>query len=175
MSDTESQRDRMIAYTLIPWLTPARVRLLRETFASWTDVAHASATFLQTLLRLTDRTQVADVRDPLHDPERRRQVAALRAEAVTILDDLYPPLLREIIDPPPALFYRGDLAAARSPTLVAVVGSRKASQYGKSAAQHLTTGLAAAGATIVSRLAPGVGAVSHQARLEAGTPTITVL
>src|SRR5260221_215538 len=104
MSDTESQRDRMIAYTLIPWLTPARVRLLRETFASWTDVAHASATFLQTLLRLTDRTQVADVRDPLHDPERRRQVAALRAEAVTILDDLYPSRVRSRAPGPAAHF-----------------------------------------------------------------------
>jgi DNA processing protein len=175
MSEPESLRDRMIAYTLFPWLTPARVRLLRETFASWTDVTHASATFLQTLLRLTDRTQVDDVRDPLRKPEMRRQVAAVRNEAVTVLDDAYPPLLREIIDPPPALFYRGDLAAARGPAVVAVVGSRKASQYGKSAAQHLTTGLAAAGATIVSGLAHGVDAVAHQAALDAGAPTIAVL
>ena len=175
MSDTETQRDRLIAYTLIPWMTPARSRLLRETFASWTDVCHASATFLQTLLRLTDRSQVDEVRDPLRGPEMRRQVAAVRGEAVTLLDDDYPPLLKEIIDPPLALFYRGDLTAVRRPTVVAVVGSRKASQYARSAAQHLTDALATAGAAIVSGLAHGVDAVAHQAALDAGGPTIAVL
>src|SRR5258708_12260175 len=170
MSDTETQRDRLIAYTLIPWMTPARSRLLRETFASGTDVCHASATFLQTLLRLTDRSQVDEVRDPLRGPEMRRQVAAVRGEAVTLLDDDYPPLLKEIIDPPLALFYRGDLTAVRRPTVVAVVGSRKASQYARSAAQHLTDALATAGAAIVSGLAHGVDAVAHQAALDAGGP-----
>jgi DNA processing protein len=175
MSDTESQRDRLIAYTLIPWLTPARFRLLRETYPSWTDVSRASATFLQTLLRLTDRSQVDDVRDPLRAPEVRLQVEALRGQTVTLLDHDYPPLLKEIIDPPPALFYLGDLAAARSPAIVAVVGSRKASQYARSAAQHLTTALATAGATIVSGLAHGVDAVAHQSALDAGRLTIAVL
>src|SRR3954451_6805989 len=127
MSHTESLRDRMIAYTLTPWMTPARFRLLRETFESWTDVSRAPATFLQTLLQLSDASQVTVVRDPLRISEMRRQVAALRKEAVTVLDDSYPLMLKHIIDPPPALFYRGDLTLASRPALVAVVGSRKAS------------------------------------------------
>src|SRR5258708_19342733 len=98
MSDTETQRDRLIAYTLIPWMTPARSRLLRETFASWTDVCHAPATFLQTLLRLTDRSQVDEVRDPLRGPEMRRQVPPVPTEPVPLLDNNYPPLLNEFLN-----------------------------------------------------------------------------
>jgi len=112
MSDIESLRDRLIAYTLTPWMTPARSRLLRETFESWTDVGRASATFLQTLLQLSETWKVDVVRDPLRSPEMRRQVARVRRQAVTLLEDAYPPLLKEIIDPPLALFYDGDLALA---------------------------------------------------------------
>jgi DNA processing protein len=175
MSDNESLRDRLIAYTLIPWMTPARCRLLRETFESWTDVGRASATFLQTLLQLTETWKVGVVRDPLRAPEMRRQVASVRRQAVTLLEDSYPPLLKEIIDPPLALFYAGDLSLAAGRTFVAVVGSRKASEYGRNAALHLTRSLASAGAAIVSGLALGIDAVAHRAALDAGAPTIAVL
>lgn len=175
MSDTESLRDRLIAYTLTPWMTPARFRLLRETFESWTAVSRASATFLQTLLQLSDASQVTVVRDPLRAADVRRQVAAVRKEAVTLIDDGYPTMLKHIIDPPPALFYRGDLTFGRHPTLVAVVGSRKASDYGRNAALHLTRDLVTAGAGIVSGLARGIDAVAHQSALDAGGITIAVL
>lgn len=175
MSDTDSLRDRLIAYTLTPWMTPARSRLLRETFESWTDVGRASATFLQTLLQLSETAQANVVRDPLRAPEMRAQVRALRNEAVTLLDDGYPPLLKEIIDPPLALFYRGDLRAATHPTLVAVVGSRRASDYAQNAARHLTKALAAAGVAIVSGLARGIDAAAHQTALDAHVPTLAVL
>jgi DNA processing protein len=175
MSETESQRDRLIAYTLTPWMTPARCRLLRETFESWTEVPRAPATFLQTLLQLSEPDQAEEVRHPLRAAEMRQRVAAVRKEAVTLLDEGYPPLLKEIIDPPLALFYQGDLAAARGRTALALVGSRRASPYGLNAARHLASALAAAGATIVSGLASGIDAAAHQATLDAGGTTIAVL
>ena len=58
----------------------------------------------------------------------------LRATAVTLADPEYPPLLLQIVDPPPALFYRGDLALAQKPS-VAMVGSRRASPYAVNAAE----------------------------------------
>jgi DNA processing protein len=93
---------------------------------------------------------------------------------VTLADDDYPPLLKQIVDPPPALFFRGDLALAREP-LVAMVGSRRASPYALNAAGHLATQLVAAGVVIVSGLARGVDAASHSAALEAGGTTIAIL
>src|SRR5258706_13820374 len=84
-------------------------------------------------------------------------------------------MLKHIIDPPPALFYRGDLTLASRPTLVAVVGSRKASDYARNAASHLTKDLVTAGAGIVSGLARGIDGVAHQSALDAGGITIAVL
>jgi DNA processing protein len=175
MSECQSPRDRLIGYSLLPWMTPARCRLLRESFESWTDVRQAPATFLQTLLRLDDPEQIEEVRDPLRSDAARRLVAAVGQEVVTLIDDAYPPLLREICDPPLALYFRGDLAAATRPAVVAVVGSRKASPYAINAASLLTSALAAAGAAIVSGLARGIDAAAHRAALDAGGTTIAVL
>jgi DNA processing protein len=127
------------------------------------------------LLHLSETEQAETVRNPLRCAEMRRQVAAVRKEAVTLFDEGYPPLLKEIIDPPLALFYEGDLAAARRPAALALVGSRRASPYGRNAARHLASALAKAGAAIVSGLASGIDAAAHQAALDAGGTTIAVL
>ncbi|HHX74233.1 MAG TPA: DNA-processing protein DprA, partial [Firmicutes bacterium] len=84
------------------------------------------------------------------DPEREwRQCRDLGIEVVRITDDGYPPLLLAIYDPPPLLFYRGELPRAED-TAVAVVGSRKASAYGRAAAERISAGLAAAGVVVIS-------------------------
>ncbi|MBV9496875.1 MAG: DNA-protecting protein DprA, partial [Acidobacteria bacterium] len=93
---------------------------------------------------------------------------------ITILDDDYPPLLREIADPPLALHFRGDLQLLRMPS-VAIVGSRRASPYAINAARVLAAPLATAGCAIVSGLALGVDTAAHEAAVEAGGATIAVL
>lgn len=86
----------------------------------------------------------------------------------------YPVLLRELYDPPIGLYARGDLQSARSPT-VAVVGSRKATPYGRTATNALVRPLAARGLTVVSGLAYGVDAEAHRATLAVHGHTIAVL
>ncbi|HEV7921026.1 MAG TPA: DNA-processing protein DprA [Thermoanaerobaculia bacterium] len=98
----------------------------------------------------------------------------LRDSVTTLLDDDYPPLLREIADPPLALHFRGDRSLLQRPA-VAVVGSRRASPYAINAARRITEPLAAAGVAIVSGLALGVDAAAHEAALEANGATIAVL
>ena len=88
-------------------------------------------------------------------------------------DPGYPPLLRQIYDPPPALFVRGTLTDAR-PHL-AVVGTRKFSPYGKQIAAELTAALARRGLVIVSGLALGIDSIAHHSALSAGGTTIAVL
>jgi DNA processing protein len=78
----------------------------------------------------------------------------------------YPSLLAQIHDPPPALYFRGDLQATDDP-LVAVVGSRRASPYGLAVARVLARDLAAAGVTVVSGLARGIDAAAHGGALAA--------
>ncbi len=89
-------------------------------------------------------------------------------------DEQYPRRLREIENPPPVLFLRGDLTQADDGA-VAIVGTRRAAAYGKEVARELASALALAGVTIVSGFARGIDAVAHIAAVEAGGRTLAVL
>src|SRR2546428_5075945 len=164
-----SPRDLCIAYALLPFVTPVRIRLLLEHFSPLQEARRAPASLLQGLLSL-DRDQAEVVKNPLRNRDLSAQVEALRSSAVTMVDAEYPPLLKEIIDPPLALFYRGDLSLLQKP-LVAVVGSRRASPYGMNAAEYLSQQLVSAGVAGVSRPAPGVYAPGPTRPPRAGRTT----
>ncbi|WP_312283310.1 DNA-processing protein DprA [Candidatus Igneacidithiobacillus taiwanensis] len=86
----------------------------------------------------------------------------------TWLDDDYPPLLREIDDPPMALFLRGQRARLRDP-LFAIVGSRTPSPVGAATARAFAEELGSSGLVIVSGLALGIDTAAHQGALASGT------
>lgn len=91
-------------------------------------------------------------------------------------DARFPPRLKAIFDPPPALYLRGtgdpELLARRA---VAVVGARSCSPYGAQVARMLGRELAAAGLLVVSGLARGIDGEAHRGALESGAPTVGVL
>jgi len=93
---------------------------------------------------------------------------------LTLLDQDYPDLLKEIDQSPPVIYVRGTLTPADA-FAVAVVGTRKVSDYGQQVARDTCTFLAGQGLTIVSGLARGVDALAHQNALKAGGRTIAVL
>jgi DNA processing protein len=91
-------------------------------------------------------------------------------------DGAYPPLLREIHDPPATLFLRGDAdASVLTQPSVAVVGARACSPYGAQVARMLGRELAAAGLVVISGLARGVDGEAHRGALEANGLTVAVL
>ena len=89
-------------------------------------------------------------------------------------DEAYPPLLREIYDPPAVLFYRGYLPDPVKP-LVAVVGTRKPSAFAAERARNLGRELGEAGIPVVSGLALGIDSMAHRGNIEGGSPTVAVL
>lgn len=89
-------------------------------------------------------------------------------------DPDYPPLLREIHDPPPLLYVRGDPALLRQP-LLAIVGSRRASPGGLRLAELLSGQLAATGLHICSGLAQGIDGAAHRGALAAGGKSVAVM
>lgn len=99
----------------------------------------------------------------------------LNAQVITLEDDDYPDLLREIHDPPIALYVRGDLKKATGQPCLAVVGSRRCSTYGVNVAESLSRDLASHGLTVVSGLARGIDAAAHRGALESGGQTIAVV
>jgi DNA processing protein len=109
------------------------------------------------------------------DPEEKmRELEVNGIQAVIVKDDIYPTLLKEIYDPPAVLFVRGTLPDPSRKHL-AVVGSRKASRYGRQVTQALVEPLAREGLVIVSGLAHGIDSIAHDAALHAGGLTIAVL
>lgn len=126
--------------------------------------------------------------DPMSPQERRRakvvknrDVKALMQlcadngiRIVTIEDSEYPPMLRAIPNPPVVLFVKGTLSHGGSLS-VAVVGTRKPTEYGVQSTKRVCGGLAATGASIVSGLAVGLDTVAHRCAVEAGSHTVGVL
>jgi DNA processing protein len=88
-------------------------------------------------------------------------------EVATFESEAYPALLRTIDDPPLVLYFRG-AAPARIAPAVAVVGSRRASRYGRRTAERVAAGLAEAGFWVVSGMAMGIDAAAHAAALRSG-------
>lgn len=170
--NVNTSRDRLIALSLLPFLTPNRTRLLLEYFEPVALACNASISLLQGLLSVTPE-QAEQVRNPL-TVDAVARVAALRERVITLADEAYPTLLREIIDPPLALHFRGDASLLARPA-VAIVGSRRATPYGVNAAETLARQIAGAGIVIVSGGARGIDAAAHHAALEAGGATIAVL
>src|SRR4029453_7736932 len=104
---------------------------------------------------------------------RKTAEAAVRlgAEVLVPSDSGYPPLLRNIPDPPPVLFALGNASLLSRPA-IAVVGSRAPSSYGAGVCHSLSAAAAEAGLVIVSGMARGLDAVAHTAALDAGGATI---
>lgn len=99
----------------------------------------------------------------------------LKIRVLCIEDPLYPQLLREIPTPPALLYVRGDYADWNTDPCIAIVGSRKCTHYGEEVAQRLGKELATYGFTVVSGLAFGIDALSHQGALQSGGHTVAVL
>jgi DNA processing protein len=162
-----------LALACLDPFAPQRLLTLVERFGTPAGVLGASAAEL-----LAAGATQADV-DGL--PGAR---LAARAEAATLAAagaafvpfdaPSYPARLRTLADPPLGLALRGTLVPADE-VAVAVVGARRASEYGRRMAEELARGLAQAGVTVVSGLAAGIDAAAHRGALGAGGRTIALL
>ena len=138
------------------------------------EVLELSAAELSRRVRMTDRAlrSFEELRNSFDPDETLARLAEKQVATITLVDEDYPELLKEIPDSPPALFVRGELPEAPG---VALVGSRKASATGLDAAREVGRALASRGACVVSGLALGIDAAAHEGALEGGGPTIGVL
>ncbi|SCT03909.1 DNA-processing protein DprA [Staphylococcus caeli] len=105
----------------------------------------------------------------------QQQLQAWHINYITIDQHTYPPLLREIHNPPFILFYRGNLNVIKSPQTLAIIGSRKATDYTWHTLQQFFPSFKKHNLTIVSGLAYGADKMAHQFALFYKMPTIAVL
>lgn len=109
------------------------------------------------------------VGDPL-----RSALERVGAHMLSLADPRYPPLLREIHDPPPLLYVRGNADLLLQPQL-AIVGARRASAVGLRLASRIAAALAGRDLVVTSGLALGIDGAAHRGALEAGGGTVAVL
>lgn len=171
----DEERGYWVALSMAAGIGPIRFqRLLQicgDVRAAWgaSDLDMAAAGLerrtIESLKRLRGTVSPAAALESLH----RAGIVAL-----TIADENYPSNLREVVDPPVVLFARGCILPTDT-SAVALIGTRRATQYGRAVAARLAADLAGAGVTVVSGLARGVDTVAHGAAVHAGGRTLAVL
>lgn len=173
----------LLVLSQIPGLGPARINTLHKYIGgssifdtTMEELAHIPGIGIKLAKSIVGFFHNSHAFDQAQQSAQRQLSLLDRYEAnlVTLEDPSYPPFLKEIYDPPPYLFVRGDIEAAHSPC-ISIVGTRKATQYGKKVVEHLCSGLVAEGFTIVSGFAYGIDTTAHKATLEHRGKTIAVL
>jgi DNA processing protein len=166
----------LLTLHLLPGLGPVRIQALLEHFGSAEQALQATEEALSQVPQLGAKLAQSLIAARSTVDARAEWERAQRAGVRLVVKDTpeYPALLRQISDPPHLLYLRGSLTAADS-RAVALVGSRRCTDYGRRMAHRLASGLARAGVTVVSGLARGVDSLSHRAALQAGGRTLAVM
>ncbi len=171
-------RDRAywVAFRLAEVTSASRFQILRDHFGSLESAWNADAVQLRRVLGDRERAlaKLLKARTTIAIDSEMERLDRDGVSIVTLADDGYPRLLREISAPPPVLFYKGQILEIDS-SAVAVVGTRRLTAYGREVAMDIGSGLAKAGVTVVSGLATGVDGIAHKAALDAGGRTFAVL
>jgi DNA processing protein len=158
----------------IPGIGPGRFAKLLQRFPDLKHLFEASELELQSL-GLKEEV-VAAIRNPDWRAVERDLRWAERSGCyiVTVLDEIYPNLLKEIPGAPPVLFVQGQVEVLSLPQ-IAMVGSRHPSKAGVEVARDFASHLVEAGLAITSGLALGIDSASHRGALEARGKTVAVL
>ncbi len=171
----ENRKLYWVGFNLVKGIGPARLRTLLDFFGDISSAWQASRRQLEAaglqpkLIDAMEQTRQGEALD-----NTRRSIEANDIQVLTWEDEDYPRLLRDIDQSPPVVYIRGQILAQDFPA-IAIVGTRRITQYGRQVARDLANELARRGLTVVSGLARGVDAVAHQAALEAGGRSLAVL
>ncbi len=166
-------RTDILALTLLSGIRGQRIRQIVEEYPSapaFLDTAPDGKWFRSETLFGAQQWEEARAKAE----QQQERADRFGAQIVTFWDDGYPALLREIYYPPVVLYVWGSLQPADS-VAVAIVGTRRATQYGRLVAEHFVETLARAGLIIVSGLAYGIDSVAHRATLQVGGVTYAVI
>jgi len=167
-----------VAFSLFPGIGPVRFKLLYDYFGSAKAAWEAPISELKAI-KLGDRLseQLDSFRKKLDIASYFSQLEKLHVVPLTIQDEKYPALLRQIPDAPFVLYVLGKKREhpLHLDRTIAVVGTRRMSSYGKEVTERFVTELVSQRFTIVSGMAYGIDAAAHWAAINAGGGTIAVL
>jgi DNA processing protein len=170
----EEDRLAWLALVLTPALGPKRILDAMKELQSPSQLFVLSLTDLEGLRFPAESAQfIFDGKARRAAEEEWTLVAAHGATILSYDCAAYPERLKEIYDPPPVLWVRGDVSLLARPS-IAVVGTRHPSPYGSGVAEMLARDLAARRLLIVSGMARGIDTCAHKGALAARMPTVAV-
>lgn len=166
----------LIALSLVPGVGTGRIRALLAQFRSAQAALGASVAALKRVPGLGPQTAkaIASFNDWARVEQQLHMAEQVGARLVLGWEDAYPAALKEIYDPPAFLWVRG-AASFDSKPAIAIVGTRRATDYGKRVARKFAEALIAQGFVVVSGLAYGIDTAAHRAVVDAGGETWAVL
>lgn len=171
-----TEREALIALNMLPRIGPIRVRRLVERFGGASNILGAPTGKLREAGGIGE--ELAGIIHRWEDhADLTRELEELRQRGLQLLtadDPTWPAPLREIPDAPLVLYTWGEVTA-RDNHAIAVVGSRRTTNYGRSSAHKLSFQVASAGYTIISGLARGIDTAAHEGAVAAEGRTIAVL
>jgi DNA processing protein len=164
-----------IAFNLVPQIGPAKVQRLLDHFGDLQTAWRASH-FELARAGLDRRAfdNLLETRQKINLDAEMEKIARAGVRVLTLDDPAYPRLLKNISNPPFVLYFKGEIIAVDDWS-VAVVGTRRATAYGREVTRQIVTDLVRNHITIVSGLARGIDAEAHRAALDAQGRTIAVL
>ena len=177
VEDEEAEARALISLSLVPGVGPGRIRAVLARFRSAARAMKASPRTLAEVPGIGPQTAraIAAFDGEQVAEEQLRRAESVGAWLLPLWDVRFPRLLQQIYDPPAFLWVRGDLMP-EDERAVAVVGTRRATEYGRSAAHDLAQALAERGLTVVSGLAYGIDGAAHRGALVPPSGrTLTVL
>lgn len=169
-------REALVALNLIEGVGPVRMRQLLEQFGDASAVLNASKHRLLSVRGIGDEIAeaIANWQKTVDLAGELKRINDYGCRIVTREDTEYPPLLREIYDPPIVLYVKGTLTE-RDKNSIAMVGSRQTTHYGIETARKIGYQLAYTGVTVVSGGARGIDTAAHQGALSGKGRTIAIL
>ncbi|MBN2190872.1 MAG: DNA-processing protein DprA [Candidatus Aureabacteria bacterium] len=170
-----TDRDAIIILNALPGFGPVKIGKILSTAGNPADSFRATA---------AGRGKTALSRDEISVMKKHEEYFDLQAEKdlcrengvsiITVIDKEYPVSLLNLRQQPPVIYAKGDLSCLLKPS-VAIVGSRRASDYGKKTAYKISYEAASRGISVVSGLARGIDISAHKGALDAGGATVAVL
>jgi len=164
-----------VAFNHLPGIGPVRFQKIIETFGSASDAWRASPKDLAHCLGKKIVEEILPVKLSLQPEAVFQKIVQRGIQILSISDERYPALLRDIMYPPYLLYQRGDFDFRSYKKWIALVGTRRATTYGKKVARYLARSLAEEGWVVVSGLALGIDGEAHYGALEGEGKTVAVL
>lgn len=160
---------------------PAKIRSLLAKFGTTKDILSADYKSLITAEGISQQLagriikvnrNRKDIEENLHS--ELSKLEKINARIVTVWDDEYPKILKNIYDPPLMFYIKGALTESDN-YCIAIVGTRQPTNYGKIQAERIAADFARQGITTVSGMARGIDSIAHSASLKNGGRTIAVI